>query len=121
VRKVFFEVAMTPKLTLEDISNFLGRQSRPGGHHWVMKDGRLCRSLKFASFTEAFAFMTAVALHAEKADHHPEWSNVYNRVDIALFTHDAGGLTAKDLQLATAIDQVADVFLRLRSSAVAGG
>ena len=62
------------------------------------------RSYKFADFTHAFAFMTRVALLAEKADHHPEWFNVYNRVDVRLTTHDAGGLSARDVALATAID-----------------
>jgi len=64
------------------------------------------REFKFATFSEAFAFMTRVALLAEKADHHPEWSNVYNRLSIALTTHDAGGLSDKDLDLAAAIDRL---------------
>ena len=61
------------------------------------------RSWKFAGFVEAFAFMTRVALLAEKADHHPEWFNVYNRVDVLLTTHDAGGLSMRDVALARAI------------------
>ena len=64
----------------------------------------LLRELRFADFSEAFAFMTRVALLAEKADHHPEWHNVYNRVAITLTTHDAGGLSARDVALAGAID-----------------
>ena len=60
----------------------------------------------FGDFRQAFAFMTEVALLAEKADHHPEWSNVYNKVSIKLTTHDAGGLTAKDVALAKQIDVV---------------
>jgi 4a-hydroxytetrahydrobiopterin dehydratase len=61
------------------------------------------RDFKFKTFSEAFAFMTRVALLAEKADHHPEWSNVYNQVSITLSTHSAGGVTDKDIALATAI------------------
>lgn len=63
----------------------------------------LLRDLKFKDFSEAFAFMTRVALLAEAANHHPEWSNVYNRVNIRLRTHDAGGVTQKDVDLAAAI------------------
>jgi len=62
------------------------------------------KNFKFRDFVEAFGFMTRVALLAEKADHHPEWSNVYNRVQILLTTHDADGLSARDVALAKAID-----------------
>lgn len=62
------------------------------------------RSLRFADFNAAFGFMARVAIQAEKADHHPEWSNVWNRVDIVLTTHDAGGVTSRDLDLARFID-----------------
>jgi 4a-hydroxytetrahydrobiopterin dehydratase len=61
------------------------------------------RQFRFDDFATAFAFMTHVAILAEKADHHPEWSNVYNRVDILLTTHDVGGLSQRDIDLATAI------------------
>lgn len=71
---------------------------------WTRSGDAIERSYKFADFTHAFAFMTRVALLAEKADHHPEWSNVYNRVDVRLTTHDAGGLSARDVALAHAID-----------------
>ncbi|MBA2920804.1 4a-hydroxytetrahydrobiopterin dehydratase [Sphingomonas sp. MAH-20] len=76
---------------------------------WDYDEARdaLTRSFLFADFPEAFAFMTRVALLAEKADHHPEWSNVWNRVDILLTTHDAGGLSARDVRMAEAIDRVA--------------
>jgi 4a-hydroxytetrahydrobiopterin dehydratase len=70
---------------------------------WTVEGGHLRRSFKFADFSAAWAFMSRVALLAEKHDHHPEWSNVYNRVEIALTTHDAGGLTARDVTLAHAI------------------
>jgi 4a-hydroxytetrahydrobiopterin dehydratase len=73
---------------------------------WALREDRLAieRSFKFADFSAAFAFMTRVALLAEKADHHPEWSNVYNRVHITLTTHDAGGLSQRDVAMAKAID-----------------
>jgi 4a-hydroxytetrahydrobiopterin dehydratase len=73
---------------------------------WGMAEGRdaIRRSLRFADFSEAWAFMSRVALLAEAQDHHPEWSNTYNRVDILLTTHDAGGLSARDVKLAKAID-----------------
>ena len=66
----------------------------------------LKKSCKFSNFSEAFAFMTRVAMLAEKLDHHPEWSNVYNKVDIVLTSHDAGGLTQRDITMATAIDRL---------------
>ena len=76
---------------------------------WKEVPGRdaIQRSLTFADFNHAWGFMTKVALAAEKADHHPEWSNVYNKVEITLSTHDAGGLSDKDVALAKFIDQVA--------------
>lgn len=67
----------------------------------------IARKLTFADFNAAFGFMTRVALKADKVDHHPEWSNVYNRVEILLTTHDAGGVTAKDVDMARFIDQAA--------------
>lgn len=71
---------------------------------WEVVDGRLHRELTFADFSEAFGFMTRVALAAEKADHHPDWSNSWNTVTIDLVSHDAGGLTERDVALAEAID-----------------
>jgi 4a-hydroxytetrahydrobiopterin dehydratase len=74
--------------------------------HWSMVDGRdaITRSVRFADFSAAWGFMARVALLAEKHDHHPEWSNVWNRVEITLTTHDAGGLSARDVALAKGID-----------------
>ncbi len=74
---------------------------------WKEEGGALRRSFQFKDFSEAFAFMTRVALIAEKMDHHPEWSNVYNKVEIKLSTHSAGNVvTEKDRKLAKAIDEV---------------
>ncbi len=67
----------------------------------------ITRTFTFADFSEAFGFMTRVALVAEKMDHHPEWSNVYKTVTVILSTHEAGGLTARDVDLATAMDRFA--------------
>ena len=76
---------------------------------WREVGGRdaISRSLRFADFNAAFGFMSRVALMAEKMDHHPEWSNVWNKVDIVLSTHDAGGLSELDVKLAKFIDGVA--------------
>jgi 4a-hydroxytetrahydrobiopterin dehydratase len=74
---------------------------------WRVENGRLHRDLKFASFVEAFGFMSSLALVAERMNHHPEWSNVYNKVSIALWTHDAGGITSLDFELAAAAEQLA--------------
>lgn len=73
---------------------------------WTFDAGRngIAKGFKFGDFGEAFGFMTRVALEADKADHHPEWSNVWNRVDILLSTHSAGGVTAKDVALAGKIE-----------------
>lgn len=73
-------------------------------HGWTLANGKLHKSLHFGSFVEAFGFMASVALIAEAMNHHPEWSNVYNRVAIDLTTHDAGGITQRDFDLAVKID-----------------
>lgn len=74
---------------------------------WQEQNNQLKRSFKFTNFIEAFAFMTKVAFAAEKLNHHPNWSNVYNQVDIILSTHDAGNtVTEKDWQLAKKIDEI---------------
>ena len=89
---------------LEDDEVQRGLQGLPT---WVVSEGRLHREFEFPDFVAAFGFMTQVALVAEKMDHHPEWSNVYNRVVIDLQTHDAGGLTELDFILAAAADRFA--------------
>jgi len=98
------EEPMTAKLTGKARSDALATLKG-----WAEVAGRdaITKKFQFADFTQAWGFMTRVALAAEKADHHPEWSNVYNRVEIVLSTHDAGGLSGKDIDLAKFIDSVA--------------
>jgi 4a-hydroxytetrahydrobiopterin dehydratase len=95
---------MISKLSAEERAKAFA--SLPGWDHDAERDG-LRRRFTFADFGQAFGFMAQVALLAEKADHHPEWSNVWNRVDILLTTHDAGGLSARDVALARQIDALA--------------
>ncbi len=93
---------MTAKLERSGVEAALGELDG-----WVLApSGAIAKSFKFKDFRAAFGFMTQVALLAEKAGHHPDWSNSYNRVDIALVTHDAGGVTQNDIDLAAAIDRV---------------
>lgn len=84
---------------------------------WALVEGReaITRTYRFADFNAAFGFMTRVAMMAEKEDHHPEWFNVYDRIDVTLATHDAGGLTAKDIALARFMDAVAEQIVATRS------
>lgn len=79
-------------------------ESLPG---WRLERDKLHHDFKFRDFVEAFGFMTQIAIIAEKMDHHPEWSNVYNRVTVDLTTHDAGGLTKLDFELAAHMDRLA--------------
>lgn len=92
------------KLSEDDLVTWLA--ALPG---WQLARGgaAIARTFTFADFSEAFAFMTRVALLAEQQDHHPEWSNVYNRVTIELTTHDADGLSHRDMRLAKAIGKLA--------------
>ena len=90
------------KLTESELASELA--NRPA---WSLRDGKLYRELKFADFVTAFGFMASVALVAERMNHHPEWSNVYRTVTIALTTHDAGGITLLYFALAAAIDGLA--------------
>ena len=84
------------------------KQALSGLKGWTDADGRdaIAKTFTFADFREAFAWMTSVALAAEKMDHHPEWSNVYNRVSITLTTHDAGGVSERDVKLARSIGKL---------------
>ena len=74
---------------------------------WTHANGGLHREFRFADFSEAFGFMARAALIAEKIDHHPDWSNVWNRVSVSLQTHDAGGVTDLDFRLAAEMDRIA--------------
>ncbi len=80
---------------------------------WRYEKGAIRKDFEFGNFNEAFSFMTAVALEAEKSDHHPEWSNVYNKVTIALNTHSAGGITDLDFKLADSIENAYGRFRKL--------
>ena len=89
------------KLTIEDLKQAMKRLP-----DWELAKDReaIVRKFQFVDFDAAFSFMTRCALMAAKMDHHPEWSNVYNKVEVTLTTHDAGGVTQKDVDLATAMD-----------------
>jgi 4a-hydroxytetrahydrobiopterin dehydratase len=90
-----------PRLTEAEVAALLAEHPA-----WTLRGDGLAieREFKFKDFNQAFGFMTRVALYADKADHHPEWFNVYNRVRITLTTHDAGGLSARDVAMAAAIE-----------------
>jgi 4a-hydroxytetrahydrobiopterin dehydratase len=94
------------KLTEEARKAALGKLSG-----WGAVPGRdaIAKTFTFRNFSEAFGFMTRAALVAEKLDHHPEWFNVYKTVDVTLSTHDAGGLTERDIKLAEAMDKIAGI------------
>jgi len=93
-----------PRLIDAEIATALA--ALPG---WTLRDDGLaiCKTFRFADFSEAFAFMARVALEAERTDHHPEWFNVYNRVEVTLTTHDAGGISKRDAGMAAAMERFA--------------
>jgi 4a-hydroxytetrahydrobiopterin dehydratase len=93
---------------VEQLSEAERADALDGLPDWDYDEARdaIARTFTFADFSEAFAFMTRVALLAEKANHHPEWSNVWNRVEITLTTHDAGGLSGRDVEMAEAIEEL---------------
>ncbi|MEQ9322387.1 MAG: 4a-hydroxytetrahydrobiopterin dehydratase [Polyangiaceae bacterium] len=95
-------MARPQKLTDEQVQSKLAEHPE-----WTIADGKLHRELKFADFNQAFGFMARVALVAESMNHHPEWFNVYSTVRIDLATHDAGGITELDFQLAAKVDELA--------------
>lgn len=96
-------MSSTKRARLGDEEITAGLQATPG---WQRQGDKLARQFKFASFVEAFGFMSSVALVAEKLDHHPEWKNVYNRVEVELTTHDSGGITLLDFELARRMNEL---------------
>lgn len=97
---------MVEKMTAPQLTAQLKALNQTGSEHWEINDGTLNKTFLFLDFPEAFSFMTRVAIHAEKANHHPEWSNVYNRVTIKLTTHEAGGISERDFDLAHTIESI---------------
>ncbi len=95
-------MAAVPKLTEQQIQSAL--QSLPD---WRVESGKLHREYQFADFAHAIGFITIAAIGIEKRNHHPEWFNVYNRVRVDLTTHDSGGITQKDVELAQSLEQIA--------------
>ena len=93
----------------DKLSDAARRKALAGLKGWTKVRGRdaIEKSYRFKDFNEAFGWMSRIALVAEKADHHPEWANVYNRVDVVLTTHDAGGVSEKDIAMAKAMDRYA--------------
>lgn len=92
------------------LSDAAVRQALGAHPNWSVEDGKLHREFRFADFNQAFSFMTRVALVAEQLDHHPEWRNVYNRVVVDLTTHDAGGISQYDFDLAGRMDAFGEAF-----------
>ena len=97
-------MARPNKLNPQEIAEALGEKPLAG---WSAVEGKLQREFRFGDFVAAFGFMTSSALVAERMNHHPEWFNVYNRVEVALTTHDVGGITTLDLELARAMNELA--------------
>lgn len=97
---------MIEKLNQSAIEASLQALNKDADKLWSIKDGKLYKEFKFSNFVAAFGFMTQVAMLAERANHHPEWSNIYNRVNISLTTHDAGGISKRDFELAEEISKV---------------
>ena len=97
---------MIEKLSQQGLESALQELNETVDKAWQLKEGKLHKAFKFADFVAAFGFMCQVALLAEKADHHPEWFNVYNKVAISLTTHEAGGISTRDFALAAAIEKL---------------
>jgi 4a-hydroxytetrahydrobiopterin dehydratase len=100
-----FNMPKIPKLSKPEIASALRKIDG-----WTVANGKLHREYRFADFVHAFGFMATAALIVEKMGHHPEWSNVYDRLSVDLTTHDAGGITKKDVDLATVLETLAARF-----------
>lgn len=96
---------MKNKYTILKAEDKLAELNKNNDALWKIEEGKLNKTFVFPDFVHAFEFMTKIAIHAEKLCHHPEWCNVYNKVEINLTTHDAGGLSEKDFELANIIDR----------------
>jgi len=94
------------KIPEKDLASLVADLNRSGPGGWTAEDGKLRKTLLFPDFVAAFGFMTKVAIIAEKKNHHPEWFNVYNKIIITLSTHDVGGISERDFELAQAIDRL---------------
>lgn len=97
---------MIKKYTEAEQQGLLHKLNKPLQQGWEISQQKLYKTFRFPDFSSAFGFMTSVAICAERADHHPEWFNVYNRVDIYLTTHEAKGITQRDFDLAERIEKL---------------
>lgn len=95
------------KLSTAQLDEELSKLNAPLEELWSLRDGKLHKEFRFADFVAAFGFMTRAALVAERQGHHPEWTNVYSRVTVDLSTHEAGGVSARDFELAEAMEALA--------------
>lgn len=93
-------------LNADELQQQLSQLNQDKDFCWVLRDGLLVKQYKFPDFQQAFGFMTMCALYCEKANHHPDWNNVYNRVDVRLSTHEVGGISERDFDLAKKMDSL---------------
>lgn len=97
---------MVQPMNQTDILIRLGRLNTGLDQSWLIRGNKLCKDFLFTDFSEAFGFIVQVALHAEKHNHHPEWSNVYNKLSVALTTHEAHGISERDFALAEIMEKL---------------
>ena len=94
------------KYTKDEIESELNKLNNDCEPPWIIEDGKLNKTFMFKNFIDAFGFMTKFSIHSEKADHHPEWCNVYNKETINLITHEADSLTKRDFDLAKTAEEI---------------